>query len=158
MKSDVKEFVSRCLNCQQVKANRKKPGGLLHSLGTVRFCKRGKFSPIFIGPYEILEKIGNLAYRIALSHALSGIHDVFHVSMLQKYQPDPSHVLHPDEAELDETLSYFEQPMQNLDQKEKQLRNKTIPLVKVEWGHHGVEESTWEVESDMRQRFSELFH
>ncbi|XP_073120398.1 uncharacterized protein [Henckelia pumila] len=83
--------------------------------GTVIFGKRGNLSPRFIGPYEILEKIGELAYRLTLSPYLSEIHDVFHVSMLRKYQPDSSHILHPDEAELDETLSYFEKPIQILD-------------------------------------------
>ncbi|XP_073120649.1 uncharacterized protein [Henckelia pumila] len=126
--------------------------------GTVRFGKRGKLSPRFIGPYEILDKVGDLAYRLALPPALSGIHDVFHVSMLRKYEPDASHILRPDEAELDETLSYFECPIQILDHKERQLRNKSIPLVKVKWSRHGIEEATWETEHDMRQRYPELFH
>ncbi|XP_073120153.1 uncharacterized protein [Henckelia pumila] len=98
-------------------------------LGTVRFEKRGKLPPIFIGPYEIIEKIGDLAYLLALPPALSGIHDVFNVSMLRKYQPDASHVIQVDEAELDDTLSYFEKPIQIFDQKVKQLRNKSIQLV-----------------------------
>ncbi|XP_073121073.1 uncharacterized protein [Henckelia pumila] len=98
--------------------------------GTVRFGKRGKLSPRYIGPYKILDRIGDLAYRLALPSALSGIHDVFHVSMLKKYQPDPSHVLQPDEAKLDETLSYFKRPIKIMDRKDKQLRNKLIPLVK----------------------------
>ncbi|XP_073120800.1 uncharacterized protein [Henckelia pumila] len=101
--------------------------------GTARFGKKGKLSPRFIGTYEILDKVGDLAYRLELPPALSGIHDVFHVSMLRKYEPDASHILRPDEAELDETLSYFERPIQVLDHKEKQLRNKSIPLVKVQW-------------------------
>ncbi|XP_073152896.1 uncharacterized protein [Henckelia pumila] len=99
--------------------------------GTVRFGKRGKLSPRFIGPCEILDKVGDLAYRLELPPALSGIHDVFHVSMLRKYEPDASHILHPDEAELDKKLSYFERPIQILDHKERQLRNKSIPLVKL---------------------------
>ncbi|XP_073152942.1 uncharacterized protein [Henckelia pumila] len=98
---------------------------------TVRFGKKGKLSPRFIGPYEILDKVGDLAYRLALPPALSGIHDVFHVSMLRKYEPDASHILRPDEAELDKTLSYFERPIQILDYKERNLRNKSIPLVKL---------------------------
>ncbi|XP_073153180.1 uncharacterized protein [Henckelia pumila] len=80
-----------------------------------------------------MEKIGDLAYRLALPSSLSGIHDVFHVSMLRKYQPDKSYILQPDEAELDETLRYFDQPIQILDRKEKQLQMKTIPLVKIQW-------------------------
>ncbi|XP_073121477.1 uncharacterized protein [Henckelia pumila] len=75
--------------------------------GTVRFGKRCKVSPRFIGPYEILDKVGDLSYRLELPPSLSGIHAVFHVSMLRKYKPYASHVLRPDEAELDEKLSYF---------------------------------------------------
>ncbi|XP_073061810.1 uncharacterized protein [Primulina eburnea] len=142
MNSDIAEFVSRCLNCQQVKAERKRPG--------VRFGKKGKLSPRFIGPYEILERVGDLAYRLALPPVLSGVHDVFHVSMLRKYHPDPSHVLPPDEVELDQNLSYIERPIQILDRKDKQLINKLIPLVKVQWNRHGVEEATWELEDKMR--------
>ncbi|XP_073153782.1 uncharacterized protein [Henckelia pumila] len=75
----------------------------------------------------------------------------------RKYQPDASHVLQPDEAKLDETLRYFERLVQILDRKDKQLRNKSIQLVKVKWSRHGVEEATWELEHDMRQRYPELF-
>ncbi|XP_073152864.1 uncharacterized protein [Henckelia pumila] len=126
--------------------------------GTIRFGKRGKLSPRFIGPYEILDKVGDLAYRLALPPALSGIHDVFHMSILRKYEPDASYILRPDEAELDETLNYFERPIQILDHEERQLRNKSIPLVKVQWSRHGIEEATWETERDMRQLYPELFH
>ncbi|XP_073121848.1 uncharacterized protein [Henckelia pumila] len=99
--------------------------------GTVQFEKKGKLSPRFIRPYEILDKVGDLAYRLALPPALSGIHDVFHVSILRKYELDASHIIRPDVAELDETLSYFERPIQILDHKKRQLRNKSIPLVKM---------------------------
>ncbi|XP_073133545.1 uncharacterized protein [Henckelia pumila] len=85
--------------------------------GTVRFGNEDKLSTRYIGPCGILDRFGDLAYRLALSPALSGIHDVFHVSMLKKYQLDPSHVLQPDEAELDETLSYFERPIKIMDRK-----------------------------------------
>ena len=61
--------------------------------GVVRFDKCGKLSPRFIGPFKILEKIGTVAYRLALPPSMSGVHEVFHVSMLRKYMPDPSHVV-----------------------------------------------------------------
>ncbi|XP_073153322.1 uncharacterized protein [Henckelia pumila] len=83
--------------------------------------------------------------------SLSLIHDVFHVSMLRNYEPDPSHVLRTKDVELDSSLSYVEQPMQILDRKEKQLRNKTIHLVLVQWSRHGKEEATWELEARMHQ-------
>ncbi|XP_073153016.1 uncharacterized protein [Henckelia pumila] len=124
--------------------------------GAVRFGKRGKLSLGYIGPYEILDRVGDLAYRLALPPALLGIHDVFHVSMLKKYRPDLFHVLQPDEAELDETLSYFERPIKIMDRKDK-LRNKSIPLLKVQWIRHGIEKVTWELDQDMRQKNPELF-
>ena len=61
--------------------------------GVVRFGKRGKISPRFIGPFEILERIGIVAYRLAFPTSMSGVYEVFHVSMLRKYTPDPAHVV-----------------------------------------------------------------
>ncbi|XP_075515904.1 uncharacterized protein LOC142550712 [Primulina tabacum] len=125
--------------------------------GVVHFGMRGKLSPRFVGPYEIVERIGTCAYRLDLPQSLSGIHDVFHVSMLRKYEPDPSHVILPDEVELDPSLSYTKYPVCILDRKDKVLRNKVIPLVRVQWSRHGVEESTWETEEKMRASYPYLF-
>ncbi|XP_073064026.1 uncharacterized protein [Primulina eburnea] len=80
-----------------------------------------------------------------------GVHDIFHVSMLRKYHPDPSHLLPHDEVELDQNLSHIQRPIQILDRKDKQLRNKLIPLIKVQWNRHGVKEATWELEDKMRK-------
>ncbi|PON31376.1 LOW QUALITY PROTEIN: Chromo domain containing protein [Parasponia andersonii] len=125
--------------------------------GVMRFGKKGKLSPRFIGPYEILEKVGIVAYRLALPPKLSGVHNVFHVSMLRKYVSDPSHVLNQEPLDLDPKLNYKERPLQILDRKEKELRNKKIPLVKVLWRNHSVEEATWEREDEMRSQHPELF-
>jgi hypothetical protein len=125
--------------------------------GIVRFGKRGKLSPRYIGPYEITERIGAVAYRLALPPRLSRVHDVFHVSMLRKYVADPSHVLQEQPIRLREDLTYEEKPVQILDRREQILRNKTIPLVKVLWSNHMVEEATWEPEEQMRQQYPHLF-
>ncbi|KAL0559002.1 hypothetical protein IC582_003591 [Cucumis melo] len=125
--------------------------------GVLRFERRGKLSPRFVGPFEILERIGPVAYRLALPPSLSTVHDVFHVSMLRKYVPDPSHVVDYEPLEIDENLSYVEQPVEVLAREVKTLRNKQIPLVKVLWRNHRVEEATWEREDDMRSRYPELF-
>ncbi|KAL0549215.1 hypothetical protein IC582_013696 [Cucumis melo] len=125
--------------------------------GVLRFERRGKLSPRFVGPFEILERIGPVAYRLALPPSLSTVHDVFHVSMLRKYVPDPSHVVDYEPLEIDENLSYAEQPVEVLAREVKTLRNKEIPLVKVLWRNHRVEEATWEREDDMRSRYPELF-
>ncbi|KAL0546091.1 hypothetical protein IC582_015996 [Cucumis melo] len=125
--------------------------------GVLRFERRGKLSPRFVGPFEILERIGPVAYRLALPPSLSAVHDVFHISMLRKYVPDPSHVVDYEPLEIDESLSYVEQPVEVLAREVKTLRNKQIPLVKVLWRNHRVEEATWEREDDMRSRYPELF-
>ncbi|KAL4011458.1 hypothetical protein IC575_028517 [Cucumis melo] len=125
--------------------------------GVLRFERRGKLSPRFIGPFEILERIGPVAYRLALPPSLSAVHDVFHVSILRKYVSDPSHVVDYEPLEIDENLSYTEQPVEVLAREVKMLRNREIPLVKVLWRNHRVEEATWEREDDMRSRYPELF-
>ena len=125
--------------------------------GVVRFGKRGKLSPRYIGPFEIVERVGPVAYRLDLPEELSRVHNVFHISMLCKYIPDPSHVLEAPEIELRDDLSYEEQPVQILGREEKELRNKTISLVKVLWRNHLVEEATWEREDQMRSQYPHLF-
>ena len=99
--------------------------------GLSRFCKKRKLSPRYIGPFEILERIGTLTYRLALPPNLSQVHNVFHVSMLRKYEPDPTHVLNHEVIDVDDRVSYVEKPVRVKDRKEQVLRNKTIPLVKV---------------------------
>ena len=125
--------------------------------GVLRFRKRGKLSPRYIGPYRIVERIGEVAYQLELSSDLDRIHDVFHVSMLRKYIPDPSHVLTKQPVEIQENLTYEEEPVQILDRREQVLRNKTIPLVKVLWRSHSIEEATWETEAQMRHQYPQLF-
>ncbi|XP_024030289.1 uncharacterized protein LOC112094196 [Morus notabilis] len=99
--------------------------------GVMRFGQKGKLSPRYIGPFEILKRVGKLAYELALPPSLSGIHGTFHVSMLRKYIAYPSHVLTYEALELKPNLSYEEKPVQILDRRLKELRNKSIPLVKM---------------------------
>ena len=99
-----------------------------------------------------------MAYRLDLPEELSRVHNVFHISMLRKYISYPSHVLETPEIELRDDLSYEEQPVQILGREEKELRNKTISLVKVLWRNHLVEEATWEREDQMWSQYPHLFH
>ncbi|GAV79353.1 Chromo domain-containing protein [Cephalotus follicularis] len=121
------------------------------------FGKKGKLAPWFIGPFEILERVGIVAYRLALPPSLSEAYNVFHVSMLRKYHPDPSHVLQYEPLDLRTDISFKEMPVQILDRRVKQLRNKEIALVKVLWQYHGLEEATWESEDDVRALYPHLF-
>ncbi|KAL0544126.1 hypothetical protein IC582_019237 [Cucumis melo] len=98
--------------------------------GVLQFEKRGKLSSCFVGPFEILERIGPVAYRLAFPPSLLTVHNVFHVSMLRKYVPDPSHVVDYESLEIDENLSYTEKPVEVLVRVVKMLRNREIPLVK----------------------------
>ena len=85
------------------------------------------------------------------------IHDVFHVSMLRRYRSDPSHVLKDSEVTLSENLSYVEEPVQIVDRRVKQLRQREISMVKVLWKHHSIKEATWETEEKMRRDYPQLF-
>ncbi|KAL6219503.1 hypothetical protein ACLB2K_007262 [Fragaria x ananassa] len=123
----------------------------------IHFGKRGKLSPRFIGPYEIIKRVGSLAYRLVLPPELSRIHYVFHVSILRKYIADPSHVLQEQPISLQKDLSYEEESVQILDRKEQVLRNKIIPFLKVLWRSHQVEEAIWESEEQMMQQYPYLF-
>ena len=107
---------------------------------------------------QIVERIGPVAYRLDLPEELSRVHNVFHISMLRMYILNPSHVLEAPEIELRDDLSYEEQPVQILGREEKELRNKTISLVKVLWINNLVEEATWEREDKMRSQYPHLFH
>ena len=83
--------------------------------GVVRFGKRGKLSPRFIGPFEILERIGTVVYRSALSPIMTSVYEVFHVSMLRKYTPDPAHVVDWGQIEVDTDETFEEGPVCILD-------------------------------------------
>ncbi|KAA0066793.1 DNA/RNA polymerases superfamily protein [Cucumis melo var. makuwa] len=125
--------------------------------GVLRFGRKGKLSPRYIGLYQIIERVGPAAYKLELSAELARIHDVFHVSMLRKYISDLSHVLQVQPIELKEDLSYREKAVQILNRKNQVLRNKTIRLVKVLWRHHGIEDATWESEDQIRRSYPTLF-
>lgn len=124
--------------------------------GTIRFGRSGKLSPRYIGPFGILERIGDVAYRLALLPSLEGFHNVFLVSQLRRYVADLTHVLYHSEIEVGPS-SYQEQPVGILDRREKVMRSKTIPLVRVAWKHNSPGESTWEREDEMRERYPHLF-
>ena len=115
------------------------------------FQKRRKINPRYIGPFKIIERIRPVPYCLELPSELSRIHNVFHVSMLKKYVPDPSHVLEAPPIELNEALSFEVQPVGIVDQGIKELRNKIISMVKVLWRSDTIKETTWKTEAFMRK-------
>ena len=125
--------------------------------GSIRFGQRGKLAPRYVGPFEILQKVGPAAYRLALPPALQGIHDLFHVSNLRWYTSDPNHVIPYEPLQLKENLTYVEEPIGIVDRMDRVLRNRTIPYVKLLWKHHGSIDATWELEHVMQQKYPELF-
>jgi len=125
--------------------------------GVIRFGQGGKLSPRFIGPFDIVECVGRVAYRLALPPALAGVHDVFHVSQLRKYVRDDSHVLDFSEISLRPDMSYEVHPVSILDRQEKVLKNRVIKLVRVSWNPHSPGESTWELEEEIRGKYPHLF-
>ena len=125
--------------------------------GVVRFGKHEKLSPRYIGPFEILERIGTVAYRLELPPSMSGVHEAFHVSMLRRYTPDPAHVVDWGQIKIDTDGTFEEGPVCIVDSRGRVLRCKTVRLVGVLWQHCGVEESTWEREDTMRATYPFLF-
>ena len=105
--------------------------------GTLRFGQGGKLSRRFIGPYEILSHVSDMAYRLAIPLELSGVHNVFHVAMLKMCVRGPSHVLQHDSLEIQEDATYVEKPVKIIETKEQELRTRTIRWAKVLWENHG---------------------
>ena len=125
--------------------------------GLVRFGKKGELSPRYVGPSEILNRVGKVAYELALPPHMQNMHIVFHVSMLKKCNLASTQVIEYEPIEIQLYLSYVERPVRILDRQEKILRNKSVSLVRVLWRNPKVEESTWELESDMRGKYPQLF-
>ncbi|XP_070015946.1 uncharacterized protein [Nicotiana sylvestris] len=125
--------------------------------GIMTFGKKGKLSLRFIGSFEILRRVWEVAYELALSPILAEVHPVFHVSMLQRYHDDPSHLLDFSSVQLDKDLSYVEEPVAILDIQVRNMMSKNIASVKVQWRGQPVEEATWEAEQNMCRHYLYLF-
>ena len=104
--------------------------------------RQARVSPRFIWPFEILKRVGTVAYRLALPPSMSGVHEVFHVSMLRRYTPDPAHVVDWGEIEVDTDGTFEEGPVCIRGSRDQVFRRKTLRLVRVLWQHRGVDEST----------------
>ncbi|XP_052478526.1 uncharacterized protein LOC128034030 [Gossypium raimondii] len=110
----------------------------------LRFCRKGKLSPKFIGPYRVLKRVGPVAYQLELPPKLDRIHDVFHVFILRHYCSDPTYIVPVEKIEVRQDLTFKEELVQILERDVKVLRRKSILLVKVLWRNHSSEKATWE--------------
>ena len=114
-------------------------------------------SPRFIGPFKIVDRVGQVAYRLELPDELKGIHNTFHVSHLRKCLADETAYVPLDDIEVDPKLNYVAKPIEILDRKVKHLRNREIEQVKVKWDHRKGADTTWESEEEMKRFYSDLF-
>ncbi|XP_010672576.3 uncharacterized protein LOC104889129 [Beta vulgaris subsp. vulgaris] len=119
--------------------------------------KKGKLNPKFIGSYEILERIGEVAYKLTLPPGVDRVNNVFHVSQLRRYISAPSHVLEPKSLQLDDNMTYEEFPVKILDHKVRKTRRGETKIVKVLWSNHNSKDATWEAEDVMHLKYPHLF-
>ncbi|GKA98057.1 putative reverse transcriptase domain-containing protein [Tanacetum coccineum] len=125
--------------------------------GVVRFGKKGKLAPRYVGPFEIVECVGPVAYRLKLPQELSCVHDTFHVSNLKKCLAESDVQVPLDEIEIDENLRFVEEPIEIVERDVKKLKRRKIPLVKVRWNSRQGAEYTWEHENQFRMKYPHLF-
>ncbi|KAD2393282.1 hypothetical protein E3N88_40259 [Mikania micrantha] len=125
--------------------------------GVVRFGKCGKLNPRYIGPFEIIAKVGPVAYKLKLTPELSGVHDTFNASNLKKCLSDETLVIPLKEIQINDQLHFIEEPVEIMDREVKQLKQSRIPIVKLRWNSKRGPEFTWEREEQMELKYPHLF-
>ena len=125
--------------------------------GIRRFNVKGKLAPRYIGPFKVLERKGEVAYRLELPTNLSGVHDVFHISQLKKCLRVPEEQAPLEGLDVQEDLTYIEHPVKILETSERVTWNKCIKMCRVQWSHHSEAEATCEREDELRKTYPDLF-
>jgi hypothetical protein len=122
--------------------------------GVQRFGVKGELASRYIGPYEVIEVCGPVAYRIQLPERFSVVHNMFHVTQLKKGMPVPENKVIPEaNAWIEPDFSLIEHPLRVLDQKERKTRRQTVRMYKIQWSHHTEEEATWETEEYLNAKY-----
>ncbi|GJW28098.1 putative reverse transcriptase domain-containing protein [Tanacetum coccineum] len=125
--------------------------------GVVRFGKRGKLNPRYVGPFKVLEKIGSVAYKLELPQELSRVHNTFHVSNLKRCYSDEPLAVPLEGLHIDDKLQFVEEPVEIMEREIKRLKRSRIPLVKVRWNSRRGPEFTWEREDSFKKKYPHLF-
>ncbi|GJU85568.1 putative reverse transcriptase domain-containing protein [Tanacetum coccineum] len=125
--------------------------------GVVRFGKRGKLNPRYVGPFKVIERVRIVAYKLELPQQLSRVHNTFHVSNLKKCLSDESLVILLEELRVDDKLYFVEEPVEVMDREIKQLNRSRILIIKVRWNSKRGPEFTWEREDQFKQKYPRLF-
>ncbi|GJW13598.1 putative reverse transcriptase domain-containing protein, partial [Tanacetum coccineum] len=125
--------------------------------GVVRFGKRGKLNPRFVGPFKVIKRVGDVAYKLELPEELSRVHNTFHVSNLKKCYADEPLAVPLDGLHFDDKLQFVEEPIEITDREVKRLKRSRIPLVKVRWNSKRGPEFTWEREDQFKKKYPHLF-
>nr|GFD07888.1 putative reverse transcriptase domain-containing protein [Tanacetum cinerariifolium] len=125
--------------------------------GVVRFGKRGKLNPRYVGPFKVLERVRDVAYKLDLLEELSRVHNTFHVSNLKRCHADEPLAVPLDRLHFDDKLHFIEEPVEIADHEVKRLNRSRILLVKVRWNSKRGPEFTWEHEDQFRKKYPHLF-
>ncbi|WMV46361.1 hypothetical protein MTR67_039746 [Solanum verrucosum] len=125
--------------------------------GVMRFDKKEKLSPRYVGPYKILKRIGKVAYKLELPAEQATVHPVFHISLLKNCVGDPASIVPLESVAVKDSFTYKDVPVEILDHQVRRLRNKEVTSVKVLWKSQSVEGATWEAKGAMKAKYPHLF-